>query len=108
MSNTQFGAGPAGMSHGIPQRRPARAYRDLCSTCSQAEACGGRSTPERPILFCELFEVAVPASAANPRERPSHRHGAAEHTGLCVNCENREDCTMARPKGGVWHCEEYQ
>ena len=108
MSNMQFGADPTNVYHGIPQSRPARAYRDLCSTCSQAKACGNRSTPERPILFCELFEVAVPVVAANPRERPANRQDAAEHKGLCVNCESREDCTMVRPRGGVWHCEEYQ
>ena len=90
---------------------PPRPDRDLCSTCTHAEACGPRSTPERPILFCELFEVFVPVqtagAAAAPPERPASRQ-AVEHRGLCVNCENRRKCTMARPEGGVWHCEEYR
>ena len=92
---------------------PPRLHRDLCSTCRHAGACGSRSTPERPILFCELFEVAVatptaPTAApdAGPPEPPASAEGV-EYRGLCVNCENRHECTMTRPEGGVWHCEEY-
>ena len=102
-----------GASSYIPESPPpGRPYRDLCSTCSHERACGSRSTPERPILFCELFEVfvAVPTAgaAAAPPERPAGGRGAVEHKGLCVNCENRQECTMARPEGGIWHCEEYR
>ena len=90
---------------------PPRPYRDLCSTCSHERACGSRSTPERPILFCELFEVLAPAPTAAPvaapPERPASGQGV-EHRGLCVNCDSRDECTMARPEVGVWHCEEYR
>lgn len=91
-------------------RFAARRCRDLCSTCKHTEACGGRSTPERPIFFCELFEVLplpptlTPAAAPEPVDRPV----ASEYKGLCVNCEARTTCTASRPEGGVWHCEEYQ
>ena len=90
---------------------PPRAYRDLCSTCCHERTCGSPSTPERPILFCELFEVLAPAPTASPAaappERPASGQGV-EHRGLCVNCDNRHECTMARPEGGVWYCEEYR
>ena len=89
---------------------PPRPYRDLCSTCSHERACGSRSTSERPILFCELFEVPAsaptPAPAAAPPEPPASGQGV-EHRGLCVNCDNRHECTTTRPEAGVWHCEEY-
>ena len=88
----------------------ARRYRDLCSTCKHAETCAGRSTLEHPIFFCEMFEVEVPrptlALAAGPE--PSERPESSEYKGLCVNCENRDTCTITKPEGGIWHCEEYQ
>jgi hypothetical protein len=86
-----------------------RQYRDLCSTCKHAAACGGRSTPERPIFFCEEFEVSGPA-APSPPERPAESSPAApgDYKGLCMNCEDRGTCTIPKPEGGVWHCEEYR
>jgi len=27
--------------------------------------------------------------------------------GLCKNCEKRKTCTIPKPEGGVWRCEEY-
>ena len=113
MSNTQSAPGSTNVSPYIPESPPSSLpYRDLCSTCNHAEACGSRSTPERPILFCEWFDVFIPAPTpapvAAPPERSASGQGAFEHRGLCVNCENREDCTMAKPEGGVWHCEEYE
>ena len=28
--------------------------------------------------------------------------------GLCVNCTKDETCTLPRPEGGVWRCEEFE
>ena len=100
------------LSYAAPGPSGAGSYRDLCSTCNHAEACRGRSTPERPIFFCELFESFVPASAAPaapaaPRPAAPSKD-AKEHKGLCMNCENRQTCSLPRPAGGVWHCEEYR
>ena len=90
----------------------ARPYRDLCSTCNHAGTCGHRSTPGRPIFFCELFEAFVPVSAAAPTTAaPKGRVSppeAAELKGLCTNCENRKTCVIPKPEGGIWHCEEYR
>lgn len=92
---------------------PPRRYRDLCSTCNHVKACGGRSTPERPIFFCEQFEISVPApvaevqSAASIRPEPRRRR-ADERKGLCSNCENADACTAPNSEGGIWHCEEYR
>ena len=103
------GASPQ-VPEGLPPPRP---YRALCSTCIHERACGSRSTPERPILFCELFEV--PAAAPAPNSAPVAAQPAppasgqgTEHRGLCVNCDNRHECTTPRPEAGVWHCEEYR
>lgn len=84
-------------------------YRDLCSTCSHTESCGNRSTPGRPIFFCEMFEVfaSPPAATAAARE-PAARLDAGEYKGLCQNCESRNTCIFPKPEGGIWHCEEYR
>ena len=112
MSEWPVDPASTGASSHIPESPPPRRpYRDLCSTCSHETACGSRSTPERPILFCELFEVPAPVPTAAPvaavPERPARDQGV-EHRGLCVNCDNRRECTMAKPAGGIWHCEEYR
>ena len=87
----------------------ARPYRDLCSTCSHAETCGTRSTPARPILFCEMFEVLASPLAVTPAARePADRQDTGDYNGLCMNCEHRRTCTVDKPEGGVWHCEEYR
>ena len=85
-------------------------YRDLCSTCSHAESCRGHSTPQRPIFFCEMFEVFAPEPvAARPvAAKPAEQEDTGRHKGLCVNCDNRDTCILPRPEGGVWHCQEYQ
>jgi len=114
MSTERPDSGSAAASPYVPEAPAApRPYRDLCSTCRHQEACGSRSTPERPILFCEMFEAlgAKPAAArpaAADAGAAASGQGAARHIGLCANCESRQTCTMARPEGGVWHCEEYR
>ena len=91
---------------------------DLCSTCDHHDLCAGRSTPQRPIFFCEQFEIfsaapavpAVPAAAphAAAPERVRPKRAANVTTGLCVNCDNADGCSTPKPEGGVWHCEEYR
>jgi hypothetical protein len=34
--------------------------------------------------------------------------GVEVYKGLCANCEKRQTCTLQRPEGGVWHCDEYE
>ena len=87
-------------------------YRDLCSNCNHAEACDGQTAPRRPIFFCEEFDVFVPVpvsplTQAMPTQ-PPERQNTSGRTGLCMNCDSAETCTLSKPEGGVWHCEEYQ
>ena len=62
--------------------------------------------------YCEMFDSGNGAQRAQTvtlvtpvkpqvREQPSLK-------GLCVNCENRDTCTLPKAEGGVWHCEEYE
>ena len=90
----------------------SRTYRDLCSTCNRTGTCGTRSTPQRPILFCEEFDAFVPVSTSAGGKTVSPKspgkQDATRYKGLCVNCENRETCTIQKDEGGIWHCEEYR
>ncbi|HUS47295.1 MAG TPA: hypothetical protein VM098_04205 [Phycisphaerae bacterium] len=88
----------------------ARLYRDLCSTCNHIRTCDGRGKPDSPIFFCELFEAlpAAPATPAADRPKVAGRQPQSAYEGLCMNCEDRKSCTMQKPEGGVWHCEEYR
>ena len=111
MSRGRPASDPTDAARSVDQSASAaRGCRDLCSTCSHAETCGTRSTPQRPIFFCELFEVFAPPPVVAPAaaREPAPRHDAGEYKGLCVNCEHRSTCTLPRPEGGIWHCEEYR
>ena len=99
-------------------------HRDLCRTCKNRETCTYPKVRGRPIHYCSEHEswqecegdvslallkvdntlpVSPPPNIGNPFMDPDEERPR----GLCVNCENREDCTFPKPPGGVWHCEEY-
>ena len=88
-------------------------HRDLCCTCNCAATCINRGTPERPKFYCEQFDSYIPRSLVSKkvasRAASGDKNGSDEskYKGLCLNCENRETCTLSRSHGGVWHCEEY-
>ena len=31
-----------------------------------------------------------------------------KYTGLCINCDKREECKIRNNEPVIWHCEEYQ
>ena len=84
-------------------------YHDLCSTCNLASTCVRRKNQKGPIWYCEEFDVHVPP----PVKKAGNYISQSEETkydkslGLCCNCANRDTCTLPKPDGGVWHCEEY-
>lgn len=87
-------------------------YRDLCSNCDHAPPCGGSNRPRRPVFFCEGFEVLGAPSTPDLdlafAQQPRQMRSVSGRSGLCVNCDLVETCTLPRPEGGVWHCEEYR
>jgi len=86
-------------------------YRDLCSTCNHAPTCGNRSTPEKPVFYCEEFDNYVPVTVKKTSvsaSAPAEMIDSDKYKGLCSNCENRETCILPKPEGGIWHCEEYR
>ena len=96
----------------VARRDDSSPYRDLCSTCNHAEVCGWRSTPQRPIFFCEEFDTSTPCpppESARPIPGPTpEKQALTERTGLCMNCDNAATCGFPKVEGGIWHCTEYQ
>ena len=80
----------------------------LCATCAHSPTCLYLKQATRPITQCEEFRVFSPQQQGDEKaEAPSVPESSGDK-GLCVNCENRDTCTLPRPEGGVWHCEEYK
>lgn len=81
----------------------------LCGTCNYVDTCTLRARQASPVLYCEEFDVRGPVielpvrAPAATLDEPFGPRAA----GLCVNCAHRATCTLPRPEGGVWHCEEY-
>lgn len=85
----------------------------LCANCRHQFDCSFLAQTHVPILLCELYACGTPEA---PRLRVIRTSRAPETapesgenaSGLCVNCENRIDCRLPKPVGGVWNCEEYR
>jgi hypothetical protein len=100
---------------------PEASTAGLCSTCynNVDAACSYRALRGFDAQVCDMYDDRTPASvlltsaSGEPSARVvvTTRPAPPESTvfkGLCVNCENRETCVMARAEGGIWHCEEYR
>ena len=87
---------------------------DLCSTCLDHPLC--MSDHRRPIWFCEQYTDFIPTPKKNSniisgKSRKSvgrMEMSNSKFKGLCINCDHRTFCQLAKKEGGVWHCEEYQ
>jgi len=55
----------------------------------------------------EKNEREAEEAGARP-SKPSEKKAVERFKGLCMNCDNRFECQLPRPEGGVWHCEEYR
>ncbi|MEN6450693.1 MAG: hypothetical protein ABFC96_09395 [Thermoguttaceae bacterium] len=94
-------------SEEAPPPAAARDHRDLCSICMYAAECIHPGTIDRPKVYCELFDVDVETLVAEQKVAKADVEARDLAGGLCCNCENRERCTIHKPEGTVWHCEEY-
>lgn len=104
-----------------PSRRPVQRQREsseeqlagLCTTCNHAKGCAFRRDPTRPVVYCDEFDSYVAPEVEEQATRSESAPTAADlnewdqYKGLCVNCENRQDCAIRNKEIGVWHCEEY-
>ncbi len=89
-------------------------YTDLCITCNDQDLC--ISDSRRPVMFCEQFDDYTPESEKSFITEPKTDSGRIDNAGsedyqylgLCMNCDHRASCPLAKSEGGVWHCEEYR
>ncbi len=93
----------------------AAASVGLCSTCINSSSCVYRDARDRDAQYCEMFDAGngsrpTPSTTLITTVKPGDREkaGQTKLKGLCVNCENRDTCTLPKAESGVWHCEEYQ
>ncbi len=93
-------------------------YIGLCATCIHAPNCVYRARRGHDAVYCELFEDSpeipsnpnpINSSSTKPNApaRDGDVHEPEKIKGLCINCAHRDTCRLPRPRGGVWHCEEY-
>lgn len=86
----------------------------LCATCNNAESCVYRKRRGTDAIYCETFDGYAPPNGVRAKGVPPvtvttpETAESGEFKGLCVNCAHRDTCKLPRPKGGVWHCEEYE
>ena len=88
--------------------------RGLCTTCIYVSECLSWRDATQTIVHCELFECEAPSDKAEtvvPQSPPEPTETGPEPAGLmglCVNCNHRRSCTLAKHESGIWHCEEYE
>ena len=81
----------------------------LCMTCIHVADCCSVHGSRTPVIQCELFDCGSTGCppAATRQSRASSPTSYGDFVGLCMNCDDRAECSLPRPEGGVWHCEEY-
>jgi hypothetical protein len=85
----------------------------LCSTCNNRPTCVYRAKRGFDALYCEMYDDFMLSDNGDHKQRELPVSTAdvgpaqVEFTGLCANCDNRHTCTITKPEGGIWHCEEY-
>ena len=40
--------------------------------------------------------------------RSSKEKDSDKYKGLCRNCKKQKTCTLPKPEGGIWRCEDYE
>lgn len=91
-----------------------KAFIGLCITCNNSDTCVYRKQRGTDAIYCELFDgYAAPQHGRGIEVTGAVTDGSldvgtTDAKGLCMNCVHRDSCQLARPEGGVWHCEEYE
>ncbi len=90
-------------------------YFGLCMSCRNASSCTFPRDPDKPLFYCEEFEIETTPSIMSPgKEQPlatgpdAIDKDSMKFIGLCSDCEDRKSCAFPKPEGGVWRCEGYQ
>jgi hypothetical protein len=85
----------------------------LCSNCRHQGDCAFLMKASRPIFECELHECGLSEKPRlllvrkMPESTVPEAREESSLLGLCITCENLNECNLPRPFSGVWECEEY-
>ncbi|MBN1980975.1 MAG: hypothetical protein JW795_05555 [Chitinivibrionales bacterium] len=89
--------------------------RGLCNTCLYGEKCLYSHDFSMPRNYCEQFQLMtegqekdMPLNHASKDTDIGEIAASDSIKGLCVNCENKQNCVMSKTEGGIWRCEEYR
>jgi hypothetical protein len=90
----------------------------LCTTCSNLGECTFPRSSNSPIMHCDEFSgyemrglvltVQDLIPAKKTKTTVATKPLSTKLKGLCMNCDNNEDCTYPKSESGVWHCDEYR
>lgn len=79
----------------------------ICSTCLYEPDCS--LTQKIDVLQCEEFFTTGKLEDLNIQSNTNLQQVkySGTYTGICINCELRETCTMYDKDHVIWHCREY-
>jgi hypothetical protein len=89
----------------------------LCVNCLHIDTCTFPGCPDGGVTDCEEYACETGCSQSPTKtetvtggreEKTKQPKGTQDLKGLCVNCEERDHCTLSKSPGGVWHCTEYR
>ena len=89
---------------------PVEEHLGLCTTCDNMTDCVFYKANGKSVQQCEEYTMHAGSAAASPEAAPEVQDATPieyEYKGLCMNCEKRTACHLAKSEGGIWHCEEY-
>jgi len=82
----------------------------ICISCDEGDKCTYPKNEENPTIHCEEFKQPESSKPKKCNDKPCAENSDTDkaYKGLCKNCENRKQCNLPRPEGGVLHCQEYR
>jgi len=83
--------------------------KGICITCKHEKTCIFLRDAKKPIYCCEEYELFPTQIDNEQNNKPEvkKKHSTNEYTGICLNCDNREECKIRCKTSIIWHCEEY-
>jgi hypothetical protein len=81
----------------------------ICQNCIYKEDCIYKIDSKQQIIYCEEHNSCLPIKTEKPLQKSEAILVVtnSKFTGLCINCDNRNDCTLRNSNHVIWHCEEY-
>lgn len=91
----------------------AQTIYNICTACMGYDTCTFPIDSSKPSLHCAEFKPFPSRSANDFKKTPSQAAEASsmdkpEYSGLCRNCELKNDCTFSGVGKSILNCDEYQ